>query len=53
MQLEAFELGCNRRDFLIEEHQAKIILSPSINQFLKIKEIKYISETINNFFQKI
>ncbi len=33
--------------------QSNKILSLPINQFLKIKEIKYISDTINNFFQKI
>jgi hypothetical protein len=51
MQLIAFELGYNRGDFLIEEQQAKIILIPSINQFLKKNRINFISKTINESYE--
>jgi len=38
--------------FPITERQAKTILTLPINQFLSENQIKYISNTINNFYEK-
>ena len=45
-------LGYKEGSFQNAETQAKRILTLPINQFLREKEIKFISEKINSFFEK-
>jgi len=50
LQPAAKYLGYERGSFKNTEKQAKRILTLPINQFLKKKEIKYISDKINTFY---
>ena len=52
LQPAAKYLGHKKGSFINSENQAKRILTLPINQFLKKKEIKYISDKINNFYSK-
>lgn len=52
LQPAAKYLGYKKGSFINAENQAKKILSLPINQFLDEKQIKFISEKINTFFQK-
>jgi len=50
LQPAAKFLGYKKNSFIITENQSKKILTLPINQFLKRKEIKYISNKINQFY---
>ena len=50
LQPAAKKLGYKKGDFLKTEEQSKKILTLPINQFLTEKEIKYISNKINKFY---
>lgn len=52
LQPAAKKLGHKIGDFKNTERQAKSILTLPINQFLKEKEIIFISKKINNFFNE-
>ncbi len=52
LQPAANYLGYNRGSFKMAEYQAKAILTLPINQFLKKKEIEFISNKINYFYMK-
>ncbi len=52
LQPAAKRLGYKKGDFKNTERQAKSILTLPINQFLKEKEIIFISKKINNFFNE-
>ena len=52
LQPAAKYLGYKKGSFLCVENQAKRILSLPIHQYLSQKEIKYIADTVNYFFQK-
>ncbi len=52
LQPAAKFLGYKEGSFQNAETQAKRILTLPINQFLREKEIKFISEKINSFFEK-
>ena len=43
-------LGYKKKSFPITENQSKRIISLPINQYLKEKEIIYISNLINKFY---
>jgi len=51
LQTASKELGYGKNDFPETELQAKKILTLPINQFLKKKDIIYISNLINNFYK--
>jgi len=50
LQPASKKLGYKKGDYPVTERQAKRILTLPINQFLKVKEIKFISNKINQFF---
>ena len=52
LQPAAKYLGFKKGSFLCAENQAKRILSLPIHQYLSKKEIKYIADNVNYFFQK-
>ncbi len=52
LQPAAKYLGYKKGSFLCVENQAKRILSLPIHQYLSQKEIKYIADNVNYFFQK-
>ena len=52
LQPAAKSFGHKKGDFKTTERQAKSILTLPINQFLKEKEIIFISKKINNFFNE-
>ena len=51
LQSASKDLGYSKNDFPETELQAKKILTLPINQFLKKKDIIYISKLINNFYK--
>ena len=51
LQPASKKLGYKKGDFKKTESQANRILTLPINQFLKIKEIKFISKKINSFYK--
>ena len=51
LQKSSKTLGYGKNDFPVTEKQAKEILTLPINQFLKKKDIIYISNQINNFYK--
>ena len=51
LQPASKKVGLNQKDLIKTEIQSKKILTLPINQFLKEKEIKFISQKINNFFE--
>ena len=51
LQPAAKKLGYKKGNFPIAESQAKKIITLPINQFLKEKEIVYISNSINGFYK--
>ncbi len=51
LQHSSKKLGFKKNDFPVTEKQAKTILTLPINQFLKKKEIIFISNQINNFYK--
>ena len=52
LQPAANYLGYKRGSFKMAEYQAKTILTLPINQYLKKKEIEFISNKINYFYSK-
>ncbi len=52
LQPASKSLNYKMGDFPIVEKQSKKILSLPVHQFLSKKEIKYITKTINEFFEK-
>jgi len=50
LQPASKKLGFKKGDFPKTEMQAKKILTLPINQHLTLKQIKFISKKINNFF---
>ena len=51
LQKASKDLGYSKNDFPETESQSKKILTLPINQFLKKKDIIYISNLINNFYK--
>lgn len=51
LQKASKHLGYNKGDFPVTELQAKEILTLPINQFLSKKSIRFISKTVNNFYE--
>ena len=51
LQPAAKKLGYKKGDFPKTEKQAKTILTLPVNQYLKEKEIAYISKVVNEFYE--
>ena len=51
LQSAAKPLGYRKGDFPMVEKQARSILTLPVNQYLKSKEVEYISYKINDYFK--
>ena len=51
-QPASIKMGYNKKKLPITEKQAKKIITLPVNQFMTVKNIKYISKLINNFYEK-
>ena len=52
LQPAASKLGYKKGDFPITEKQSKEILTLPIHQYLTHKDLKYVSDTVNTFFNR-
>ena len=43
-------LGYKKGDFKVAENQAKKLITLPIHQFIKVKQIKYVINTITKFY---
>ena len=52
LQKPAIEIGYKRGDFPIAEYQAKSLLTLPVHQYLKRKQLNYITNSIEKFYKK-